>query len=74
MFEIVQFNVVISHRLAIAGNNKRISIIDLSTLKVNNIEAQSLTSKVQGKVLALEWHPSNENLISFSTNEGRVSD
>lgn len=46
--------------------------MDLSTLKENNVEIQSLTSKIQGKVLALAWHPLNENLLSFSTNEGRV--
>lgn len=60
-------------RIAVAGNNKRISILDLATLRFDNIEIQSLTSKVQGKVLALAWHPTNENLLSFSTNEGRVS-
>lgn len=61
------------HRVAIAGNNKRINILDLSTLKRDNVEIQALTSKIQGKVMALAWHPLNENLISFSTNEGRVS-
>lgn len=61
------------YRIAIAGNNKRINILDLSTLKRDNVEIQSLTSKIQGKVLALAWHPTNENLLSFSTNEGRVS-
>lgn len=61
-----------SRRIAIAGNNKRISILDLSTLKEDNVECQSLTSKIQGKVLALAWHPVNENLLSFSTNEGRI--
>lgn len=59
-------------RIAIAGNNKRINILDLSTLKDDNVEIQSLTSKIQAKVLALAWHPINENLLSFSTNEGRV--
>lgn len=63
----------IYYRIAIAGNNKRINILDLSTLKRDNVEIQSLTSKIQGKVLALAWHPTNENLLSFSTNEGRVS-
>lgn len=59
-------------RIAIAGNNKRINILDLSTLKVDNIQIQSLTSKIQDKVLAVAWHPTNENLLAFSTNEGRV--
>ncbi|XP_031640462.1 protein rigor mortis [Contarinia nasturtii] len=60
------------NKIAIAGNNKRINILDLSTLKHNNIEIHSLTSKIQGKVIALSWHPTNENLLSFSTIEGRV--
>lgn len=60
------------NRIAIAGNNKRISILDLTTFKANNIQMQSLTSKIQGKVLALAWHPQNESQIAFSTNEGRV--
>lgn len=62
-----------NNRIAIAGNNKRVNILDLSTLKRDNVEIQALTSKIQGKVLALAWHPTNENLLSFSTNEGRVS-
>lgn len=61
-------------RIAIAGNNKRVNILDLSTLKRDHVEIQALTSKIQGKVLALAWHPTNENLLSFSTNEGRVSE
>lgn len=61
------------NRIAIAGNNKRINILDLTTLKPSNIQIQSLVSKVQAKVLALAWHPVNESLISFSTDEGRVS-
>lgn len=60
------------NRIAIAGNNKRISILDLTTFKPNNIQMQALTSKIQGKVLALAWHPQNEGQIAFSTNEGRV--
>lgn len=59
-------------RIAVAGNNKRISILDLSTMKPNYIQMQSLISRVQSKVLALAWHPVNENLLSFSTNEGRI--
>lgn len=60
------------NRIAIAGNNKRISILDLTTFKANNIQMQALTSKIQGKVLALAWHPQHEGQIAFSTNEGRV--
>lgn len=60
------------HRIAIAGNNKRISLLDLATLKPNNIQMHGLTSKIQGKVLSLSWHPKHENLLAFSTNEGRV--
>lgn len=60
------------NRIAIAGNNKRISILDLTTFKSNNVQMQSLTSKIQGKVLALAWHPQREGQIAFSTNEGRV--
>lgn len=59
-------------RIAIAGNNKRINLLDLTTLKRNNIQTQPLISKIQGKVLAVAWHPENENLLCFSTNEGRV--
>lgn len=60
------------NRIAIAGNNKRINILDLATFRANNVQMQSLTSKIQGKVLALAWHPANESQIAFSTNEGRV--
>lgn len=60
------------NRIAIAGNNKRINILDLTTFKPNNVQMQSLTSKIQGKVQALAWHPQLEGRIAFSTNEGRV--
>lgn len=60
------------NRIAIAGNNKRISILDLATFKANNIQMQPLTSRIQGKVLAMAWHPQHENELAFSTNEGRV--
>lgn len=72
-FNFMEIFLFFYYRIAIAGNNKRINILDLSTLKRDNVEIQSLTSKIQGKVLALAWHPTNENLLSFSTNEGRVS-
>lgn len=74
-FALLTYNIYLFFlkRIAIAGNNKRINILDLSALKNDNVEIQALTSKIQGKVLALAWHPINENLLSFSTNEGRVS-
>lgn len=61
------------HRLAIAGSNKRISILDLGTFKPPHlIHMQALTSMIQTKVLSLAWHPQNESQIAFSTFEGRV--
>lgn len=60
------------NRIAIAGNNKRINLLDLTTLKQNNIQMQPLISRIQGKVLGLAWHPENENSLCFSTNEGRI--
>lgn len=60
------------NRVAIAGNNKRITILDLLSLKPQNVQVQSLTSQIQSKILALAWHPINECLLSFATAEGRV--
>lgn len=60
------------NRLAIAGNNKRINLLDLASLKPSHVQMQPLISKIQGKVLALAWHPENESSLCFSTNEGRV--
>lgn len=60
------------NRIAIAGNNKRISILDLTTFKASHIQMQPLTSRIQGKVLAMAWHPQYESELAFSTNEGRI--
>lgn len=60
-------------RVAVAGNNKRIGLVDTLTINKANVGIQWLTSKIQSKVLALAWHPTKENVLSYSTVEGRVS-
>lgn len=47
--------------------------MNLSNLKPNNIEVVSYQNNVQAKVLCLAWHPDNENLLAFSTEDGRVA-
>lgn len=56
-----------------AGTNRRIHILSLSTLTPNNIQISAFVNRVQSKVLYLAWHPHNENLLAYSTDEGRVA-
>lgn len=59
-------------RIAISGTNRRIHIMNLSNLTAENMKFVSYTNSIQSKIHYLSWHPEAENLLAFSTDEGRV--
>lgn len=58
--------------VAIGGIGRRINLLNLSSLRTDNIQLTGFTNHVQAKVLYLSWHPEDENQLAFSTEEGRV--
>lgn len=65
-------NPIDSHNIAISGNDKRICLWNTSEANHQTITLKPFMNKVQSGVLALSWHPEKDNIIAFSTREGRI--
>lgn len=55
-------------RIAVAGYAQRICIFNITN--VNSIKA--FCNRIQSRILSLAWHPKNENILAFGTEEGIV--
>uniref|UniRef100_A0A336MZF2 CSON009067 protein n=1 Tax=Culicoides sonorensis TaxID=179676 RepID=A0A336MZF2_CULSO len=52
--------------------NKRISLLNVSKLNENYVFMDGMANQVHSQVLTVAWHPEKENLLGFSTREGRI--
>nr|XP_022912790.1 gem-associated protein 5 [Onthophagus taurus] len=59
-------------RLAIGIGDNTARIWDLSRPHKQCVTMANLWQKIQGRVLALAWHPTEENILAYGTAEGRV--
>jgi WD40 repeat protein len=66
-------NPIDSHTIAVAGNDKRLCLWNTSEANHHTITLKPFMNKVQSGILALSWHPEKDNLIAFSTREGRLA-
>lgn len=67
----IQMNPFDPNLIAI-GSTKRVSLVNLSNVSETHFAMNNLTTKVQSHVLSIAWHPEKENILAFSTKEGRV--
>uniref|UniRef100_A0A2M4AFL4 Putative wd40 domain protein n=1 Tax=Anopheles triannulatus TaxID=58253 RepID=A0A2M4AFL4_9DIPT len=58
--------------IAVATSAPRIEIINLLTMKPDNVQLKHFTNKIGGIVMTLAWHPEQEEKLAFATNEGRI--
>lgn len=60
------------HRIAISGNDKRICLWNTSEASQHSISLRPFMNKLHCAVLCLSWHPDKDNVLAFSTREGRI--
>jgi WD40 repeat protein len=65
-------NPIDSNVIAIGGNDKRICLWNTSVANQSSISLRPLMNKIQAGVLCLGWHPEKDNILAFSTREGRI--
>ena len=58
--------------IAIGGNDKRICLWNTSEANNHAISLRPFMNKIHSGVLCLSWHPEKDNLLAFSTREGRI--
>ncbi|XP_050100042.1 protein rigor mortis [Anopheles aquasalis] len=58
--------------VAVATSVPRIEVINLLTMKPDNVQLRHFTNKIGGVVMTLAWHPEQEEKLAFATNEGRI--
>lgn len=66
-------NPIDSHIIAVCGNDKRLCLWNTSEANHHTITLKPFMNKVQTGILAISWHPEKDNLIAFSTREGRIA-
>ncbi|CRK87478.1 CLUMA_CG001279, isoform A [Clunio marinus] len=65
-------NPIDSNVIAIGGNDKRICLWNTSEATHHKIALRPFMNKIHSCVLNLIWHPEKENILVFSTREGRI--
>lgn len=65
-------NPIDSNVIAIGGNDKRICLWNTSEASSTAISLRPFMNKIQSCVLCLSWHPEKDNILAFSTREGRI--
>lgn len=65
-------NPIDSNVIAIGGNDKRICLWNTSEASQSVINLRPFMNKIQAGVLCLSWHPEKDNVLAFSTREGRI--
>lgn len=59
-------------RIAIGGNDKRICLWNTSEASHQTVSLRPFMNKIHSGVLCLSWHPERDNMLAFSTREGRI--
>ncbi|XP_057667070.1 gem-associated protein 5-like [Diorhabda carinulata] len=70
--ECMQLSPLDPNRLAIGSTDSSVRVWDLSRPHTTNIRMLNFYHKIQSKVSAIAWHPTNESILAFATAEGRV--
>lgn len=65
-------NPIDSNVIAIGGNDKRICLWNTSEASKDVIGLRPFMNKIHSGVLCLSWHPEKDNVLAFSTREGRI--
>lgn len=60
-------------RIAVAGKTRSVYTLDASNFSPFHMKTAVYANRIKAKVISVAWHPSSENLLAFSTAEGRVS-
>ncbi|XP_037035514.1 protein rigor mortis [Bradysia coprophila] len=60
------------NKIAVAGKTRSIYILDASAFSPHNMKTVVYANRIKAKVICIAWHPAFENLLAFSTSEGRV--
>ncbi|XP_072382059.1 uncharacterized protein [Diabrotica undecimpunctata] len=68
----IQVSPLDPHRLGIGTADGYIKILDLSRPHITNVCMTPYYQRIQSKITALAWHPTNESILAFGTLEGRV--
>uniref|UniRef100_A0A6P7G133 Gem-associated protein 5-like isoform X3 n=1 Tax=Diabrotica virgifera virgifera TaxID=50390 RepID=A0A6P7G133_DIAVI len=69
---VVHVSPVDPHRLAIGTADGYVKIMDLSRPHIKHLCMTPFYQRIQSRVTALAWHPTNESILAFGTGEGRV--
>ncbi|KAG7201057.1 hypothetical protein KM043_017605 [Ampulex compressa] len=59
-------------RVAFGVGDAMLRLWHLSDMKDTSCNITMLWQKIKGKITAIAWHPDKENLLAYSTDEGRV--
>lgn len=65
-------NPIDSNVIAVGGNDKRICLWNTSVVNSSTVSLRPFMNKIHSGVLSLSWHPDKDNIIAFSTREGRI--
>lgn len=65
-------NPIESNVIAIGGNDKRLCLWNTSDASRHMITLKPFMNKIQSSILCIAWHPEKDNILAFSTREGRV--
>lgn len=65
-------NPIDSNVIAIGGNDKRLCLWNTSEANQHNISLKPFMNKIQSSILCMAWHPEKDNILAFSTREGRI--
>jgi WD40 repeat protein len=65
-------NPIDSNVIAIGGNDKRICLWNTSLSNATSISLRPFMNKIHTGILSLSWHPDKDNILAFSTREGRI--
>ncbi|KAG5680415.1 hypothetical protein PVAND_009923 [Polypedilum vanderplanki] len=61
-----------SNLIAIGGNDKRLCLWNTSEIDNCFNSLKPYMNKIHSAVLCISWHPIKENILAFSTREGRI--
>lgn len=68
----IEENPIDSHVIAIAGNDKRLCLWNTSEANHHCISLKPFMNKIHSCILCCSWHPDKDNILAFSTREGRI--
>lgn len=59
--------------LAVGGCDNRVCLWNTSEVQSHTIKMRPFMTKIRAALLCIAWHPDLEQLVAFSTKEGRVA-